>query len=224
MKQLPLALGQDAQPDFSNFLPGRNAQVLAMLQDMALPGPPLYLYGPAGSGKTHLLAALAGRVRQEGGSVGWFDANDPLPWEFQEHWTMVVMDGADRLDPAHQQAAFMLFIEAASWSTQVVAAGRLPPVDLAVRDDLRSRLAWGWVHALQAPAEDDVRQALLQEAKRRGMQLGPEVLDYLLTRHARDLALLQPLIHRLDEYSLAQQRLVTVPLLKKMLAEEGPEL
>ena len=55
-----------------------------------------------------------------------------------------------------------------------------------------------------------------------GVQLaGPAVLlSYLLTRYSRDLGFLMSMLDRLDRYALAEHRLVTVPLLKQMLATE----
>jgi len=153
--------------------------------------------------------------------VGWFDAADPLPWALDEGWRLVVVDRCEALDAAHQQAAFALFVEAGTQGTQWAAAGRLPPVDLPLRDDLRSRLGWGHVFALQPLAEGETRAALRREADRRGIFLSDEVMDYLLTRFARDLKNLMGLLDRLDGFALAEQRAVTVPLLKKMLAEEG---
>jgi DnaA family protein len=93
-------------------------------------------------------------------------------------------------------------------------------VDLPLRDDLRSRLGWGHVFALQPLAEGETRAALRREADRRGIWLSDEVMDYLLTRFARDLGHLMALLDRLDGFALAEQRPVTVPLLKKMLAEQ----
>ena len=49
-----------------------------------------------------------------------------------------------------------------------------------------------------------------------------KLMDYLLTRFARDLKHLMAQLDRLDEFSLASKRAITVPLLKQMLAEEGP--
>jgi DnaA family protein len=63
---------------------------------------------------------------------------------------------------------------------------------------------------------------LRQEADRRGIFLSDEVMDHLLTRFERNLAHLMNLLDRLDQYALASQRAVTVPLLKRMLAEETP--
>ena len=53
--------------------------------------------------------------------------------------------------------------------------------------------------------------------------LSDEVMSYLLTRHERDLKSLMAQLARLDRFSLAHKRAITVPLFKQMLAEEaGP--
>jgi DnaA family protein len=188
-----------------------------------MPAAPVYLWGGSGTGKTRLLRALASQRQAEGERVGWFDAADPTPWTLGEGWSLVIVDRCEALDPVHQQAAFALFVEAGTQGVQWAAAGRVPPVDLPLRDDLRSRLAWGHVFALQALAEGETRAALRREADRRGILLSDEVMDYLLTRFQRDLKHLMNLLDRLDEFSLSERRAVTVPLLKKMLAEgEGP--
>jgi DnaA-homolog protein len=221
MKQLPLAIAPASEPGFENFVPGANAAVLQHLLHLVPPATPLYLWGPSGTGKTHLLRALGAQRLALGERVGWFDAEAPLPWVLDAGWSLVVVDGAERLDAEHQHAAFTLFVEAGSAGVQWAAAGRLPPVDLPLRDDLRSRLGWGHVFALQPLAEDQVRAALRREADHRGIFLSDDVMDYLLTRFQRDLKHLMALLDRLDGYALSELRGVTVPLLKKMLNEEG---
>jgi DnaA family protein len=220
MKQIPLAIGPDAPPTFDSFVPGANAAAVAHLRtlDGSLPAP-VYLWGPAGSGKTHLLRALALACRQRGDHAGWFGAADPLPWSFDAAWSLVVLDDAHAFDPPRQQAAFALFVDSASHAVQVAAAGALPPVDLPVRDDLRTRLGWGHVFALHPLDDEQVRATLRREADRRGIFLSDDVMAYLLTRFARDLTHLMALLDRLDGYALAQQRAVTVPLIRQMLAE-----
>jgi DnaA family protein len=104
-----------------------------------------------------------------------------------------------------------------------VAAGRLPPVDLPLRDDLRTRLGWGHVFALQPPTEAEARAALRREADRRGIFLGDEVLDYLMRRLRRDMGSLMAVLDRLDEFALARQRTVTLALLRQMLEEQSAE-
>lgn len=221
MKQIPLAIGPDAPPSFDTFVPGPNAAALAHLRGLstAPTAAPVYLWGPAGSGKTHLLRALALDGQRRGGQVGWFGAADPPPWVFDAAWSLVVLDDCHAFDAPRQQAAFALFVDAASHAVQVAAAGALPPVDLPVRDDLRTRLGWGHVFALHPLDEDQVRATLRREADRRGIFLSDDVMAYLLTRFARDLTHLMALLDRLDGYALAQQRAVTVPLIRQMLAE-----
>ena len=221
MKQIPLAIGPEPARTFENFLSGANAEALAHLLALAPGAPPVYLWGPAGSGKTHLLHALAERASAHGQQASWFSAATPAPWSTSGDRDWLVIDDADALDPAQQQAAFALFVDATSRGAGVVAAGKVPPVDLAVREDLRTRLGWGHVFALVPLAEAEVRAALRREADRRGTFLSDEVMDYLLTRFARDLKHLMAQLDRLDEFSLATKRAITVPLLKQMLAEEG---
>ena len=221
MKQIPLAIGIEAANSFDNFLPGANALAVAHLQALGPPSAPVYLWGPSGSGKTHLLQALVLQYQQQGAQAGWFNASDPAPWMFDESWALIVIDRCDELQPDPQHAAFTLFVEATTRGVPIVAAGRLPPVDLPLREDLRTRLGWGHVFALQPLNETEMRAALRREADRRGVFLSDEVMSYLLTRFARDLKHLMAQLDRLDEFALANKRAITVPLLKQMLIEEG---
>ncbi len=220
VRQIPLALAETAQRTFETFVAGANAAAVAQLLAPTVRATPVYLWGPAGSGKTHLLQAVAERARQAGVQAAWFNAADRAPWLHEEPPALIILDDCDGIDASQQQAAFGLFVEAATHAVPLYAAGRLPPVDLKLREDLRTRLGWGHVHALQPLSEPEVRAALRREADRRGVFLGDEVIDYLLTRFARDLKHLMAQLDRLDEYALASQRAITVPLLKLVLAEE----
>jgi DnaA family protein len=221
MKQLPLAISPPHEADFDGLVVGPNAQAVQHLRSLALRSAPVYLWGPSGSGKTRLLRALAVERQKHGERVGWFDAAQPLPWQFDEGWHLVVVDDCDALDAERQHAAFALFVEAGAHAMQWVAAGRLPPVDLPVREDLSTRLAWGHVFGLQPLGENETRSVLRREADRRGIFLSDDVMDHLLTRFQRDLKHLMQLLDRLDDYALAEGRAVTLPLLRKMLAENG---
>jgi DnaA-homolog protein len=221
MRQIPLAMGVEPARTFATFLPGANALAVAHLQSLSPQAAPVYLWGARGTGKTHLLHAFVHQLEEQGAHAGWFSAADRPPWPFDESWAAIVLDDCDGLDPDQQHAAFALFVEAATRSLPVVAAGRVPPVDLALREDLRTRLGWGHVFAIQPLGEPEVRATLRREADVRGVFLSDEVMGYLLTRFERDLKHLMAQLDRLDEFSLATKRQITVPLLKQMLAEEG---
>ena len=221
MRQIPLPIATLPAPAFDNFLPGANAPAIAHLEALGPQAAPVYLWGVSGSGKTHLMQALVHRFAQQGTRAGWFSAADPAPWANDDAWGLIAIDHCDALDAGQQHAAFTLFVDAATRGVPVVATGRVPPVDLPLREDLRTRLGWGHVFAIQPLAEEQTRAALRREADRRGLFFSDDVMDYLLTRFARDLKHLMALLDRLDEFSLATKRAITVPLLKRMLAEEG---
>ena len=221
MKQIPLAIALDTAHSFDSFVPGPNQMALEHLRSLAAGSPPVYLWGPSGSGKTHLLQSLAQRCQQQGGQVAWFQAGDAPPWSADEACALIVLDGCDGFDAEQQQSAFALFVEATSRAIPLAAAGRVPPVDLPLRDDLRTRLGWGHVLAIQPLSEAETRAALRREADRRGLFLSDEVMDHVLTRFTRDLKHLMGLLDRLDQFALVNKRAITVPLLKQMLAEQG---
>ena len=220
MKQIPLAIGPEWQPSLDNFLAGANGLALEHLRQLSLPGAAVYLWGAAGSGKTHLMQAVAARCHGAGQTVGWFDAEDPLPWVLDPAWSLVVLDRCEALDAQAQHAAFALFEDAAAHGVQWLAAGRLPPVDLPSREDLRTRLAWGHVLALQPLSDAETRAVLRREADRRGIFLSDEVMGFVLSRFERDLGHLMWLLDRLDDFGMAKGRRITVPLVRQMLLED----
>ena len=133
------------------------------------------------------------------------------------------MDDVDLYNDEQQHTAFNWFINAMAplqgeprW---VLAAGSLPVTDLPLREDLRTRLGWGQVYALQPLGDDDVRAALRRAAAERGIVLSDEVLHFMLKRFSRDLGSLNELLGMLDGYSLETRRNITIPLLKQMLHE-----
>ena len=179
------------------------------------------LTGVPGSGKTHLLKAASEALHAQGARVGWMDASSLQPPEFNASWAAVVMDECHLYTALQQQAAFNWFVNALNTADGqprlVLAAGDLPPADLVLRDDLRSRLGWGHVFELHTLSEPERRAVLRVEADARGVFLSDEVIGFVLSRFSRDLSSLMQLLDRLDSYALQTQRAVTVPLIKAML-------
>jgi DnaA family protein len=103
----------------------------------------------------------------------------------------------------------------------VLAAGAQPPAQLVLREDLRTRLAWGLVYQLKPLADADKALHLRAEAARRGLRLPDEVLAYLLNRLPRDLGSLTGVLEALDRYSLAAKRPLTVPLVREALERKN---
>ncbi|MFT4243502.1 MAG: DnaA regulatory inactivator Hda [Acidovorax sp.] len=228
MKQLALDIGLAPAPTLARFFAGPNEAALQHLRLAAEDGSrspvPTYLWGPPGSGKTHLLRAVRQALREHGAAVGWLDPSVAEPPAFDERWAAIVMDDVDLYDTAQQATAFNWFVNAVSPANGmprwVLAAGSVPPADLPLRDDLRTRLGWGHIFQLQLLGEAERRAVLRQEADARGVFLSDEVMDYMLHRFSRDLGHLMLLLDRLDAFALRAQRAITIPLLKAALSEE----
>jgi len=193
MRQLILELAPAEPPGFASYVPGRNAAAVRALERALAGGERfVYLWGPTGSGKTHLLRSFAAA----GGRAA---------------------DDVHRLDDAGQSALFDLYNEARASGTALVAAGHLPPDGLRMREDLRSRLGSGIVLQLHPLSEDEKAEALRAHARRRGMALSADLIAYLLTHLQRDMGTQIAVLDALDRYSLEHKRPLTLPLLKQAL-------
>ena len=225
MKQIALDIGLSTGPTLESFFPGPNKAVQQHLglwvgekTSTATRSPvPTYLWGPGGSGKTHLLKAVREALREQGAVVGWLDATDLEPGLFSETWAAVVFDDVHLYSAVQQQAAFNWFVNAQTHQRWVVGAGDLPPAALQVRDDLRTRLGWGHVFGLKVLSEPERRAVLRQAADARGVFLGDEVMDFMLTRFSRDLGSLMELLNLIDGYAMQTKRAITIPLIRSMM-------
>jgi len=195
--QLLLQLEPPPAPTLANFLAGPNraaVDALAALASGRAAGA-VYLWGEAGTGKSHLLAA----VRR---------AAD-----------VATIDDVDRLTEAAQLEAFDRFNRVRAAGGSLVAAGTAPAAHLgALREDLRSRLLSGLVFQLQPLSDEEKAAALAAHAAERGMKLPPEAVDHLLRRLPRDLGTQFAVLDAIDRYSLALKRPVTLPLVREALA------
>jgi DnaA family protein len=129
----------------------------------------------------------------------------------------VALDDVDRLGAAAQLAAFDLYNALREKNGALIASASAPPVQLELREDLVTRLAWGLVYQAHALSDEDKARALADHAATRGWPLSREVSDYLLTRARRDMPSLLATLEALDRYSLETRRPVTVPLVRELL-------
>lgn len=223
-EQLIFDWGMGPSPVFSTFLAEGNEAACEAVSGLEPGHPPLYLWGPQGCGKTHLVQACAAAWEERGRSVVVMDPDRPWrepDWDgLDGHAWLLVLDHADRWTSLQQHLAFACFVQAVSRGGAVVSAGRMPPVDLPLRDDIRTRLAWGDVLPMKALTEASVARLWAQAAQARGLRGAEEVLPYVLRHLRRDPASLMQLLDRLDRYALARQRPLTTPLLREMLERQ----
>jgi len=211
-RQLTLDLIRPRTPSFDNFVVGRNAEPLARLRAVAAGRGEafVYLWGEPGSGRTHLLAALAAARPARLAA-----AAEPAAGDAQDA-TLHLVDDVDALDAQAQQRLFVRMNEVrAQPGAALVAAGSAPPAQLELREDVRTRLAWGLVYQVHALTDDEKATALAAHAGSRGLALAPDVIAYLLTHMPRDMRTLVAIVDALDEYALSARRSITVPLVRE---------
>ena len=195
MRQLALRISPPPQPALDNFVPGANAELVARLKEFQgskFAENVLYLWGAAGSGKSHLLRACAGPN---------------------------VVDDVEMLGDALQIDLFNKINELRLFGGAVLVAGNASPPLLPLREDLRSRLAWGLVYHVKPLTDEERATYVRAEAQRRGMRVPDEVISYLLTHVRRDLPTLVAILDELDRTSLELKRPVTLPLVREALKE-----
>lgn len=225
--QIPLDLGGPERPSLAMFLPGGNAEALAAVERAARgrDAGPLYLWGPEGSGKSHLLLAACRLAGEQGRRTAYLPLGRHAEWqpallEGLEGLDLVAVDevGAVAGESAWEQALFHLFNRLRDGGRSLLLAGAAPPAALPLRlEDLKTRLGWGLVLQLRVLDDDAKRAALMLRAHCRGFDLPGEVAAYLLQRCPRDLHSLFGLLDRLDRASLAAQRRITVPFVRALL-------
>jgi ATPase involved in DNA replication initiation len=195
MKQLLLDIKPASPPSLQNFMAGRNAEALASLMAAVHPSGAshfIYLWGEAGSGKSHLLKACAAQ-------------------------NVMVVDDVHLLSADAQIDLFNRYNQIKESHGSLITAGLHAPTQMGLRDDLATRLAWGLVYQLHALNDAEKSLALQNHAMERGMRLPSEVVDYCLRYLRRDLSTLMATLDALDEWSLTTKKPITVPLLRQLL-------
>jgi len=221
---LPVQLRDEATVD--NFLASQANQLLldALQHQLTVDGEPvIYLYGPTGSGKSHLLQASCHLSQARAlylplAELCGFSPADVL--QDVESLGRVCLDDIHAVlgDSAWELAIFNLYNRARQQGCKLLVAGDAAPRALAVElADLRSRLGWGPVYQL-ARADDHGKAEILRfRASRRGLSLSPEVVAYIVARAPRNLDGLLAQLDALDKASLVEQRALSIPFVKQIL-------
>lgn len=234
--QLPLELSLQAGGRFEDFVAADNETPVAMLRALAdgQADPFTYLTGPQGTGKTHLLHAVAhARQQQTGDSVAVIPASllsrqESLHWVAElQPYPLVLVDDFDLVvgDATGEEVLFSLFNTVRDAGHQLLLASRWTPEALPIKlPDLRSRLLSGVLVRLQRPGDEALNRCLKDMASARGMEISDEVAAYVLKRLPRQAGDVARFVQSLDRLSLAVQRRPTIPLVKSLFDESAEDI
>lgn len=202
----------------------------------------LYLYGPPGSGKTHLLMAMGeGFVGRDQGAGSRTDAMIPclsfknidemyrgdypaeavskLAERFSESPALLIDDIHLIPDNEHIRVElWQVFNDFHNAGKAIVITGLYPPKEISRLDGhLISRLLWGLVAKMDVSDDDSRRMILKKLSEDRQMILPDDVADFLLAHVRRDIPSLVNSMESINRLALALKRKVTLRLAKEAL-------
>lgn len=191
----------------------------------------LYIYGPEGSGKTHLLTALSTAIG--GRYFSFLNADALYRGDYQSEGPSRLADlfagsNALILDDLHllpdnqevRVELWELFNAFYSTGKKIALAGLNPPKELPHLDGhLTSRLLWGLVARMDVSDDESRRMILKKLAEDRQMSLPDEVIDEMLLRVRRDIPSLIYALEAINRYAISTKRKVSLRLAKETLKQ-----
>jgi DnaA-homolog protein len=228
VQQLPLGVQLGVSLRFETFNIGANAEGVAALKRLAGGDSrvPVWLFGPPGSGKSHLLQAGCALAGAEGRTAAYLPLaalgpEGPALLDGLEQLDLVALDDLEAVpgNAGWERALFTFYNGLAEHGGRLALASTGAPAAIDFRlPDLASRLAASEVHRLQPLSEFEQAEALRRRAGHRGLELPEETLGFLTRRAPRDFATLCRMLDELDTESLAAQRRLTIPFVRDWLA------
>ena len=179
---------------------------------------PLFIYGGSGLGKTHLLCAIRNSVRAKNPSMKvLYLKGDEFTNEMVEaisqgvaarkifrekyrYLDMLLIDDIQFIGgkESTQEEFFHTFNTLYEGKKQIVLTSDRPPKEIKTLEErLRTRFEWGLIADIQPP-DIETRIAILnRKAKDLGVDLSPEVADYIAQRLKKNIRQLEGAIKKL---------------------------
>lgn len=224
--QIPLQLEPRRNSRFGDFVVGPNGATLEAARSISTDrDASLFLHGPEGSGKTHLLNAACHARREEGGTAFYLglrhlppDAVDSL--QGLESMDLVCIDDLHLVagNGAWEEGLFHFInrLREQQGCLLVASQQRLSVLPLQL-PDLASRLAWGLRLELASLEDEDKLEVIRGQAESLGFELPEEVAIYLIRRGHRSLKRLVEAVEQLRHAAFTGKRRITVPLAREVL-------
>lgn len=199
----------------------------------------LYLYGATGSGKTHLMTAMANSICNQAGIAtipllsfkdidkiygGSYPAEElsKLAEKFQDAPALLMDD--IHLIPDHDSVRieiWQIFNDFYSTGKKIAISGLYPPKELPHLDGhLSSRLLWGLVAKLDISGDDSLRMILQKLAEDRQIVVPGDVLDYLLIHLHRDIPSLLNALQLIHRHALSTKKKISLRQAKEALVRQ----
>ena len=229
--------------DLSDFCVGdcNRMAVTAVRQASERPdgaGGPLFIYGPVGAGKTHLLEGLYREIRRTTSALqvlfltseqftNYFTQayrDHTLPAFRQRFRTVDVLlvDDIDFLDAKRvvQEEFLHTFQQLESHGKLVVVCGdRHPRLLSKISDELKTRFLSGMVCRLEVPDLETRERIAVCKARRLDADFSPEVLKYVARRFSNSVREIEGALHCLQVYHRMTGKRVGMTAAREVLGD-----
>jgi chromosomal replication initiator protein len=238
-----MAVGLNPRYTFETFVKGTSNQfALAAAQRVAeTPGRsynPLFIYGSAGLGKTHLLHAIGYYVHQNYAHyevryvstetflneyVDGIRSNTIAAFKrrYREVDVLLIddiqfMEGKEGL----QEEFFHTFNSLHGANKQIViSSDRMPDAIPTLEDRLRGRFRWGLITDIQPPDMETRLAILRNKAERERTSVSREVLEFIASNVTTNIRELEGALIRVAAYASLNKTQVDVPLAQQLLTD-----
>jgi chromosomal replication initiator protein len=228
---------------FENFVTGASnrfaqAAALAVAETPARSYNPLFIYGVAGLGKTHLLHAIAHYVKQNypAYKVRYVSTeaflNDyvegirtnSMP-EFKRKYReidVLLVDDIQFMENKEglQEEFFHTFNSLHGANKQIViSSDRMPDAIQTLEERLRGRFKWGLITDIQPPDVETRLAILRNKAERERVQVPAETLEFIASKVSTNIRELEGALIRVTAYASLSGAPITTELAQQQLAD-----
>lgn len=236
--QLELGIKPIVKFNFENFVVSEsNLQIISHLkalttgQDSFLQDNYIYLWGSKSTGKSHLLHAIVEEATHNNLSAIYFSFESSVLNSSDHSDILGILDNLESFDiicldniqnivgfTQWEEALFGFYnlIKDANKKLIITSDCSVNTLDIKLAD-LKSRLAWGVSYNLKSLSDQDKITLLQTKANDRGISLSYDLAQFLIVRASRDISSLFEILDKLDQASLRQKRMLTIPFAKSVL-------
>jgi len=235
---------------FENFVPGDKAQLAFNAALAVARNPngtqynPLFIYGPSGLGKTHLLQAIGNYILEENPAkrVCYLTSEDfsqqymkslreqritEMSDFYRNDVDILLIDDIQNWSGKYetQNEFFLIFNALHQAGKQIVLTSDAPAAEVKnLSDRLVSRFAWGLTVDIQPP-DVETREAILhKKAEERHLEISDDVLHYLAENIASNVRCLESAIIKLTLQSSLLNHDIDMSIAQKVVTEIAPTL
>lgn len=192
----------------------------------------LLLIGATGTGKTHLLHAAINAFGADGHGMfmdilklkGTIQDREGINLQFlssHASYRLIAIDGLEQIENDFEAQELLLFLYnlVRNNGGQLLFSSQIHPNHQpGIRDELKSRLLWGDVVAINSPGDETLEKVMNKIAMDRNILFPEELIHFLVLRLPRSVPEYVRVVELLDHKSLHQARSINIPFAKEVLS------